>query len=185
MTNETLLEPLKAPRTQTSPRQAWAHKDKRVELLPQGAAQTTNDSLDIMEIQQTFSRFGIAYDEGCSEVLRSLFTGDALLEVADGQGEPFERSVGHEAIVKQFAAVFALQADQRRHLISNVVLERLTKDEASAIAYGVITVAADGLFIGASVIYTATLKKDLHGIWRFSSLFIGIDSYVGKKPKVT
>ncbi len=168
----------------SEPRQAWAHKDKRIDLQPQGAAVVT-DPLNYMLIQQAFARFGMAYDEGRSDVIGSLFTDDAVVEVGDGQGKPFERSVGRAAIMRQFSAALAAQGDQRRHLISNVLVERLAPLEASALAYGVVTVAADGLYVGASVIYSATLRRDKDGPWRFSALFIGIDSYVGKKPKVT
>lgn len=169
---------------QTAPRQAWAHKDHRVELLAQDQAPQVAPA-DYLAIQQAFARFGIAYDEGRGEVLASLFTDDAVVEVADGQGKPFERSVGRDAVVRQMAAAFAAQADQRRHLISNVLVERFAPTEAKALAYGLVTVAADGLYVGASVIYSATLRRAPNGPWRFSALFIGIDSYVGKKPKVT
>lgn len=168
----------------SEPRQAWAHKDQRVDLQPQGAA-LLGDPASYLLIQQAFGRFGMAYDEGRGDVIASLFTDDAVVEVGDGQGKPFERSVGRAAIVRQFGAALAAQGDQRRHLIGNVLVERLAPQEATALAYGVVTVAADGLYVGASVIYSATLRRDKDGPWRFSALFIGIDSYVGKKPKVT
>jgi hypothetical protein len=168
----------------SKPRPAWAHKDKRIQLLPQGAATDTGDLKSRLMIIEAFSRFGIAYDEAQLPVLASLFTEDALLEIADGQGEPFEKTRGSIAIAKHFASALAQQGDQRRHLISNVVIERLAPNEASALAYGVVTVAADGLYLGASVIYAADLRRGVDGVWRFSRFFIGIDHYAGKKPSV-
>lgn len=166
------------------PRQAWAHKDHRVDLQPQGAA-LAGDPASYILIQQAFARFGMAYDEGRGDVMAGLFTDDAVVEVGDGQGKPFERSVGRAAIVRQFGAALAVQGDQRRHVIGNVLVERLAPREATALAYGLVTVAADGLYVGASVIYSATLRREAEGPWRFSALFIGIDRYVGNKPKVT
>jgi hypothetical protein len=168
----------------SEPRQAWAHKEQLVDLQLQGAA-TIVDPGSYLQIQQAFARFGMAYDEGRSDVIGSLFTEDAVVEVGDGHAKPFERSTGRAAIMRQFSAALAQQGDQRRHLISNVLVERFSAVEASALAYGVVTVAADGLYVGASVIYRATLRREQDRPWRFSTLFIGIDSYVGKKPKVT
>ena len=174
---------LSMAQTTSNPRQAWIHKDQRIQLLPQGAVTDNGDMLSRLMIQEAFARFGIAYDEGRSDVLASLFTEDAVLEMADGKGLPFQRTVGREAVLKQFASAWTQQADQRRHLISNVVIEKLSASDAKALAYGVVTVATDGLFLGASVIYSADLRRGADGFWRFAQLFIGMDTYVGKKPK--
>jgi hypothetical protein len=167
----------------TSPRQAWAHKDRYIDLQLQGAGIAIDDPLAVLQVQQAFARFGIAYVEVRGDVLGSLFSDDAILELGSGEGKPFRR-VGRPAITRQLTDAARQQGDQRRHLISNVLIERMTKSEAKAIAYGVVTVAADGLYLGASVIYSATLRRESDGAWRFTSLLIGMDSYVGRKPVV-
>ena len=62
--------------------------------MAQGTVSDTGDLKSRVMITEAFSRFGIAYDEAQLPVLASLFTEDALLEVADGQGEPFEKTRG-------------------------------------------------------------------------------------------
>ncbi|MDE2372147.1 MAG: nuclear transport factor 2 family protein [Burkholderiales bacterium] len=168
----------------TSPRQAWASRDGRVELQPLRGAVDPTRLGDRLMIQETFARFGIAYDEVRTDVLATLFTDDALLEVADGRGQPFETSVGATAIARHLGAALAQQGDQRRHLIGNVVIDQLGATQAKALAYGVVTVAADGLILGASVVYAAELHRGSDGAWRFARLFIGIDHYAGRKPSV-
>ena len=74
------------------------------------------------------------------------------------------------------------QADQRRHVISNVIIDRLTADDATALAFCITTVAKNGLSIGATVIYSADLKRESDGVWRFSRFVIGIDDYAGRPP---
>ncbi len=59
-----------------------------------------------------------------------------------------------------------------------MVIEELTPETAKALAYGVVTVAADGLTIGATVIYTTELRKEADGAWRFSRFVIGMDDYI-------
>jgi hypothetical protein len=82
----------------------------------------------------------------------------------------------------QMSAVFAHQADQRRHVITNLAFESLQSDRAVCIAYGIVTIANDGLSLGATVIYSADLARAPDGLWRFSRLLIGMDGYAGQKP---
>jgi hypothetical protein len=168
----------------TFPEQAWAHKLELVNMLPHGAAQVTDNVLDRLLIHEAFARFGMAHDEARTDVLASLFTSDAVLEVAKGKA-PFQRVVGRDTMVKNFGAVISQQTDQRRHCMTNVLIEKLTAKEASALAYGVVTVAADGIIVGASVIYSGDLRREDDGMWRFTRLLIGMDDYSGKPPDVS
>jgi hypothetical protein len=104
--------------------------------------------------------------------------------VAEGQGTPFTRFGGRDEIFSRLTRVVAEQADQRRHVISNVLVEALdlAGGTASALAFGLVSVAADGLTLGASVVYAADLRREGDGCWRFGSLFIGMDAYAGRRP---
>ncbi len=64
--------------------------------------------------------------------------------------------------------------------MTNVVIDRLSANEATTIGYGIVTIAADGLKLGATVIYSAELRKDVDGVWRFSKFVIGMDEYAGR-----
>ena len=168
----------------TAPRQAWAHKDGRIAMRKHGAGPKRIDPENYIAIHEVFSRFGMAHDEAQIEVLRSLFTEDAVLEVADGSGTPFQTVKTRDAIVANFANVLSQQTDQRRHCMTNVLIESLSAKQAQALAYGVVTAAADGLILGASVYYAADLRREADGMWRLSRFFIGMDYYAGKKPTV-
>lgn len=168
----------------TQPRQAWASRDGAVKLQPPSGVATTFDPMSYLLVQEVFARFGIAHDEVQGAVLDALFTDDAELQVAKGHGAPFQTLKGRKIIVGNFLSVLSQQQDQRRHIISNVVVQALTKDEASALAYGVVVTAANGLAVGASVIYSADLRRTPEGHWRFSRLYIGMDDYAGQPPKV-
>ncbi len=163
------------------PAQAWAHTTGLVRLAPNRPCSLA-EIADRLAIQDVFARFGIAYDEGAQDVLRSLFTEDARLEVTEGRSSPHVSRSGREDIVVQMSAVFAYQADQRRHVITNLTFESLQADTAVCIAYGVVTIANDGLSLGATVIYSADLARGPDGLWRFSRLLIGMDGYAGQKP---
>jgi hypothetical protein len=165
----------------TAPAQAWAHQSGVVRLKANGPPLANQDLRDRLLIQETFARWGIAYDEARLDVVRTLFTPDAVFEVTLGSAEPIARAVGLDEIVLNVGNSLRQQADQRRHALSNLVIDELSKTRATAIAYGIVTIAADGLKLGATVIYSADLRKEADGVWRFSRFVIGMDDYAGRR----
>src|SRR3984957_4945107 len=167
------------------PVQAWAHREGLVHLEPLApAAWTPGTGAARLQIAEAFSRFAIGHDEARVDVLMSCFTADGVLQVAQGHAEPFAVHHGRTAIGAELGRIIGQQADQRRHLISNIVVERLDATTARALAYGLVSGvgASYGLRLGASVIYVADLAREADGCWRFTSFFIGMDAYAGDKP---
>ena len=169
-----------AAQAQSFPPQNWASKAGLVNLQPNGKAETTSSVLDRLLIQEAFSRWGIAWDEARLDVVRSLFTKDGEVVITLGSAKPLTHLAGPDAIAKYVEGASKVQLDQRRHAMTNIVIDRLTGDEATTIAYGVVTIAADGLSLGATVIYSGELRKESDGVWRFSKLVIGMDEYSGR-----
>ena len=163
-----------------SPRQGWASKDGVIALRQHGERLAVDDAAGRESIRDAFARWGIAYDEGQAEVIRSLFTPDATIRVLRGSREPIASADGIDAIVRNVTSALGQQNDQRRHAIGNIVIDRMTATEATAIAYGIVTIAKDGLSLGATVIYSADLKRGRDGVWRFSRFTIGMDDYAGR-----
>jgi hypothetical protein len=160
------------------PRQGWAHADGVMSLglnQPVVPAQ----AIDRLMIHETFARWGIAWDEGCLDVIRSLFVGHGELVILEATSKPLQHLTGHDAILEHVRRSRAAQADQRRHAISNIVLEKLDDAHATALAYGVVTVVRGGqIFLGATVFYRGELIKDPAAGWQFESFIIGMDAYV-------
>ena len=175
-----LLLLLASDASATSPRQGWASKDGVVALRPHGERLQVDDAAGRESIRDAFARWGIAYDEGQVDVIRSLFTPDATFRVLRGSKEPIASADGIDAILLNVTSALAQQNDQRRHAISNIVIDRMTATDATAIAYGIVTIARDGLSLGATVIYSADLKRGRDGVWRFSRFAIGMDDYAGR-----
>jgi len=165
-----------------TPRQNWAHADGVVNLQP-GTAMAPQSLADRMMIADAFARWGIGYDEGRLEVIRALFPADGVLEVLEAGAKPLQSLKGIDTILKNVASDRAKQNDQRRHAISNVVIDRLDGSKATAIAYGVVTAAGGGeLYLGATVIYRGDMTKMPDGTWRFAKLVIGMDAYRRPAP---
>ena len=177
---------LPEPAAATRPPQFWASKNQ---LAPFGMsrAMTPDQVADQLAIKDAFERWGIAYDEGRLDVIRALFTRDAVYTVVNGQTAPpkeLARAIGPDAIAGVVAQVLKQQADQRRHVVTNILADKTDASNATAIAYGSVTVAANGLKLGASVIYSAQLRREADGIWRFSRFVIAMDDYLGSQPVV-
>lgn len=169
----------------TLPPQAWAHRQGKISMRPLEAADWSPAAITARaQIAEAFNRFATAHDEARVDVVVSCFTADTVFEVAQGQAAAFTRFNGRDELFDRLTRVIAEQADQRRHLLGNVLIEELDLEQgtASALAYSVVTVAADGLSVGASVLYDARLQREADGCWRFSYFFIGMDSYAGEKP---
>jgi hypothetical protein len=175
----TLAVFLAGAAAEARPRQAWATKDQVIDLAPNGTRLAVNDPAGREAIRDAFARWGIAYDESRMGVIRSLFTPAAVFDVTLASKQPIAHAEGIDAIIANVTSALAQQNDQRRHAISNVVIDRMTRTDATAIAYGVVTIANDGLSLGATVIYSANLHKGNDGVWRFSRLVIGMDGYAG------
>jgi len=163
----------------TLPEQSWATRFKVAELSLQPP--TAMDPRTVQQIEQLFARFGIAYDEARMDVMETLFTPDADLEILEASAVPLVRAHGR-GVVATLSNAIVQQRDQRRHLISNVTINELSEGKAAVLAYGMVTVAADGVALGASVIYTASLQRGTDARWRFAHLVIGMDGYNGRKP---
>ena len=168
-----------------APAQAWAHREGLVHMRPLEAASWTPAAIQArLQIAETFYRFAIGHDEARIDVVMSCFAADGVLQVAQGHAEPFATHRGRAMIGEELERIIGQQDDQRRHLISNVVLERLGATEACALAYGLVSAVGSGygLRLGASVIYVADLAREPDGCWRFTKFFIGMDAYAGDKP---
>ncbi len=161
----------------TFPPQHWASKVGWVDLQRNGVALESTNVLDRLLIQEAFYRWGIAWDEARLDVVRSLFTQEGELIITRGSDKPTSRHVGPDVIANYVDAASRVQADQRRHAMTNVVIDRLSANEATTIAYGIVTIAANGLSLGATVIYAAELRKEADGVWRFSKFVICMDDY--------
>jgi hypothetical protein len=172
--------------TPTLPLQAWAHRDGKINMAELGPADWSPAALAARaQIAEAFYRFGVAHDEARVDVVVSCFTPDTVFEVAQGQAEPFTSFRGRAELFDRLTRIIAEQGDQRRHLMGNVLVEELdlAAGTASALAFSVVTRAANGLSLGASVIYTARLRREPDGCWRFTYFYIGMDNYAGDKPK--
>ena len=168
----------------TSPQPFWGSLGGLVELSAARplSATSTADLTARLQIEEAFARFGIAHDENRVDVLLSVFTEDAEIGFGSGSALADLTFRGSAMIRDEFTRRLPSRRGQKRHCITNVVVEQLEAGSARAVGYGIVTRAADGLRVQASVLYRGELSRCDDGFWRFSRFFIGVDEYAGEGP---
>jgi ketosteroid isomerase-like protein len=140
---------------QLRPEPGWGRTTGHVRVgrLSHGDA---SRALDRLAIAERVYRYGWGFDERDRDLLGDCFTDDAVWEgsiMGQVSVGPFE---GREHIVEWLATFWDQQRDQRRHIFTNLIVQDLTEDTATAHAYLLLTATAE-----------ATLMPQTNGPYRF------------------
>lgn len=163
----------------------WAHTYGIAELGKPIPTARAGDPTDRLMIQETFARWGIAWDDERLDVIEDLFVEDGKFRVVMGNAKPLGECIGRASIMQSCVrhALTQQTNGQRRHLVTNVVIDHIDGRTARALAYSLVILHGGTPAIDGTVIYTADLRRGQDGVWRFASLTIGLDAYGGDPPK--
>lgn len=104
------------------------------------------DVHDRLSIIDRLSRYGHAYDQGDLDALAACFTGNATFSIAGGIGGMPAVMRGREEIRARMAARREATAHaQRRHIITNVILDDDGPDRVRAASYLLLGSTEDGV----------------------------------------
>lgn len=127
------------------------------------------------DIENTFHRWALAYDENDPDTMEDCFTKDAVLTMTIGGGDligPFE---GRDAIMTLMRDSLASQSDQRRHITTNIIIR--SEDATTAVTESYLTLLAienGALRVLSSGKYQDELANE-NGAWRLSKRHIALD----------
>jgi hypothetical protein len=127
-------------------------------------------------VQEVVHRYCWAFDERRADLLRECFTEDGTWE-ANVMGETRVGPFRGQAQVQEWLSRFwSHQRDQRRHLVLNFIVEDLTDDRATGLAYLLLMGSSDAASRMESVgFYRMEFRNDA-GTWRIASLMAGFDA---------
>lgn len=138
--------------------------------LASGSAMSERSAIDNL-----LNEYALAYDENDMDVMAECFTTDAVLTLRVADGDlvgPFE---GRDAIVAMMRDSLASQNDQRRHIVTNLVLRELSGTSAVVESYlTLISVSGGALTVLATARYEDRLVLG-DGRWQFSKRHIQLD----------
>jgi len=153
---------------------AWAHQVGRLSLGKVARVPTSLRALaDRLLIQETASRYSLAYDERRLEVLADVFTDDVTFAYCISGGG-YEEHSGRETVIDFLHEVMKGQPDQRRHVCGNFIVEDLSGDEALVTLYFALFAADTEARLVTSGFYRMEMRKS-EDMWRISYLYDGID----------
>jgi len=124
------------------------------------------------EITELISRYGNCLDAGAFDALESLFTEDAVFRIEPDSGvPPLQGSRGiREAVERRWSLVH--QTAQRRHVMSNIVVESISDEGLQACARTVLLVYEVAKAPGSQIhLHGMGVYEDdlvlFNGAWRF------------------
>lgn len=160
------------------PEPGWGRKNGQSVLAAPVPAASGGSALDRILIAERIARYGWAYDEQDTDALGECFTEDGVWEGSLMGSEQVGPFVGREAVVEFLSGWWDEIIDQRRHVFTNVVVDELGDDTATAHAYLVLFASKDALAEPKTPgPYRLELVREEHdGLWRLKRLVGGWDA---------
>ena len=160
---------------QMSVRPSWGHIDEVIHLNQDQTLVSKEMLADRVLIAERMHRYGWAFDERQEEALGECFTESAIWQ-ANIMGTstigPFN---GKSEIMNFMKGFWPNQLDQRRHNITNVIVESQSEKAVSIMAYLVLMSASEkGLKPVTTGFYKVEMLK-LDDIWKIQNLLVGFD----------
>jgi len=163
--------------TGLQPAPGWATSLRQTDVQRLTPARDAGPPIDRLLIAERIYRYGWSYDERDRAALGDCFTEDGVWEgriMGREEVGPFE---GREAIVEFLTAFWDQQADQRRHIFTNIVVDGLSDAQATAHAYLLLTASSDASMTPVTAgPYRFDMVKDALGVWRMRRLTGGWDA---------
>ncbi len=135
-------------------------------------------AVDRFAITELISRYGNCLDAGDFDTLEALFAPDAVFTIVPDDGTPplhGSRRI-REAIERRWTLVHV--GAQRRHVMSNVVVESMSDDTATArtvlVVYEVAKSPGSTIHVHGMGVYEDTLVRS-DGGWLFSERRLTLD----------
>ena len=156
---------------QLRPRPAWAHGTGLVSVRTRTAA-----DLDVRgRLEDRLHRYCWGFDERRQDILEDCFTADGTW-TGNAMGETrVGPHVGRDTVVAWLAGFWPHQRDQRRHVVTNFMVDAVSAKEATAYAYLLLVGASRrAVALEATGMYRIDYRKE-GGVWRISALLAGFD----------
>lgn len=152
----------------------WAHE---VGALALGKVATVPETIaevaDRLMVQETASRYALAYDERRIDILEDVFTEDVLFAYSISGGG-YEEFVGRDSVVAWLRGIMDEQFDQRRHVCGNLIVDRLDGNEAVLTMYLALFASAEQTELVTTGFYRLSMRK-VANAWRIHHVYDGLD----------
>jgi ketosteroid isomerase-like protein len=159
------------------PAPAWARQAGHTDLAAAVGSGSAGRAVDRLLVAERIARYGWCYDERDLAGLGECFTEDGVWEGLIMGTEPVGPFRGREAIVGFLTGFWEEQDDQRRHVFTNVVVDRLDGDRATAQAYLQLLASREAkTHTETAGPYRFEIARGSDDVWRLARLAAGFDA---------
>jgi hypothetical protein len=160
------------------PKPTWATADGHIALRgPVVDERSARRALDRVLALETIHRFAFAFGERIRDVLTDCFTADATFAANIGGTQPVGPHEGRDVVVAWLTSYWDMQVDQRRHLVTDAVVDELTDDTATVTTMLTLAGSADGTMrLITAGFYRCELRREADGAWRIARFGAGYDA---------
>lgn len=156
----------------------WGHASGHLAMRLPSHPQERSQAIERSIIAERISRYGWSFDERRGDLLADCFTEDGVWEGQIMGLEPVGPFEGRAAIVEFLTSFWDEQSDQRRHVFTNVVLDDVGRDEATAHAYLILLGSSEASMnaLTAGPYRFELVRESGDGVWRLKRLLAGFDA---------
>jgi hypothetical protein len=159
------------------PAPAWARQGGHTDLAAAVPAATAGSAIDRILVAERIARYGWCYDERDRAGLGGCFTEDGVWEGQIMGNEPVGPFRGRAAVVEFLTDFWAEQDDQRRHVFTNVVVDSIDGDHATAQAYLQLLASSEArTHTETAGPYRFEIARGEDDVWRLARLQAGFDA---------
>jgi hypothetical protein len=160
---------------QVSVRPSWGHIDQVINLNDDQTLVSKEMLAERVLIAERMYRYGWAFDERQIDALSECFTDSATWQASIMGTSSIGPFNGRNEIISFMNGFWPIQSDQRRHNITNVIVESQSEKTVSVMAYLVLMSASEqGLKPVTTGFYKVEMIK-LDGTWKIQNLLVGFD----------
>jgi hypothetical protein len=157
------------------PEPGWGHRSGALRLSADISPVPEELLAERPLLAELMYRYGWSFDERQADLLLSCFAQDARWEARIMGATiigPFE---GREAIMDFMTGFWPAQTDQRRHMVTNVLIEDQSPTDATIFSYHLLMSAAGGRVEPVTAGFYKVQATKTEAGWKMKSLLAGYD----------
>ena len=128
-------------------------------------------------IDNVLTSWALGYDDRLPALMEACFTSDATMTLHIGDAETMGPYVGRAEVMKHFTDHHEIQTDQRRHVVTNLIVSDETADSANTTSCLTLLVVEDGVSrVQATGVYRDAFVLEVDR-WRIRERVLRLDAH--------
>lgn len=128
-------------------------------------------------IENVLTSWALGYDDRLPALMESCFTADATMTLHIGDAETMGPYLGRPEVMKHFTDHHQIQTDQRRHVVTNLIVSDKTEASAKTTSCLTLLVVENGVSrVQATGVYRDSFVLEVDR-WRIRERVLRLDAH--------